>query len=317
MVAGYFMGDGNDFAWTMNVILPLVLSLVFGRRRLLTRAFGAAGVGACVIGIVGTQSRGGTLGLAAALLFAWLFISRRKMLGLGVLGLVVVGVLFIAPNGYVDRMKSIGDYEQDSSAQGRLQVWGVSMRMALDYPLGVGAGSFGSVYGRFYMPGADENRIAWASNRWLGAHSIYFKVLGEYGYLGLGLLLWLIALNFADNARSGKRAGTLDPVHVLPQWPALLSMSLVGYAVSGIFLGGFFYPHQFLLTGLTLGAMHFMDTIGHAAVSPKTVHRASAPPVRAVARPVPAARAASPSTFRRDPRRPLPPPRPASGRFAR
>jgi len=37
-------------------------------------------------------------------------------------------------------------------------------------------------------------------------------------------------------------------------WPAVLNMSLIGYAVCGVFLGGFSYPHLFLLSGLTISA---------------------------------------------------------------
>lgn len=253
--AAYFLGDGNDFAWCMNVLLPIIAVLLLGRRRLATRALGLTGCVACLVAIVGTQSRGATLGLGAALLYYWLGVAKRKTLGAVVVAIAVVGVVVAAPNQYFTRMESIGEYEEDNSAQARLQAWGAATRMALGNPLGVGAGNFNSAYGRFYRPPASESRVAWGNARWISAHSVFFKVLGEYGFPGLFLLLWLLVTTFRDNVRSRRLlAAAGENAAVSDYWPVLLNMSLVGYAVNGIFLGGFLYPHLFLITGLTLSA---------------------------------------------------------------
>lgn len=251
--AAYFMGDGNDFAWGLVVSLPLILNLVLGDRPLSTRIVGMLGVACCMFGIIGSSSRGATLGLAASVGFYWLVLSRRKMLGAIAIAGVVAVVLLFAPSTYLQRMQTVSDYQSDSSAQGRLQVWGAAIHMALDHPFGVGAGNFSSAYGRFYKPPAEKSAISWASGRWLSAHSIYFRVLGEYGFLGLALLILLIWHNIRDNLRSYRTfvaAGATAPI--APTWPALLNMSIVGYAVCGIFLGGLSYPHIFLLTALTI-----------------------------------------------------------------
>ena len=110
-------------------------------------------------------------------------LAKRKAATAIALVLVVGVALLFAPSGYVNRMQSIDNYQDDSSAQGRIRAWKASARMAIDYPLGVGAGSFNSAFGRFYMP---TDAQGWAPNRWISAHSVYFKVLGEYGFLGLG-----------------------------------------------------------------------------------------------------------------------------------
>lgn len=251
--APYFMGDGNDFAWSMVILLPIVLNLALGRRSVVTRILALAGVAVCLFGIVGSGSRGAALGLVAALLYYWLLLSRHKAAGAAAIVLIVIGVGVFAPTTYFDRLQSIGTYEEDNSAQSRLQVWRAATKMAVDHPLGVGAGNFSSGYGRYYIPSESQNSLAWGSRRWLSAHSIYFKMLGEYGFLGLLLLLAVIHANLRDNAAT-RRLVLEDPQsHAFaPTWPALVNMSIVGYAVCGAFLGGISYPHLFLLSALSV-----------------------------------------------------------------
>lgn len=255
--APYFMGDGNDFAWAMVVMLPFILNLLLGDRRIWTRLAAGAGVVLCLTGIVGTASRGAAVGLGAALLFYWLVMSRNKALGAAALAAVVSGVLLFAPSQFIDRMQTISEYREDNSAQGRLQAWKASVRMAVDRPLGVGAGNFSSAYGRFYMPRGDANALTWGAHRWISAHSIYFKVLGEYGIIGLLIFVGIIIRNLRDNAAT-RRTLLADPGggRFGATWPGLLNMALVGFAVCGAFLSGVSQPHLFLLSGLTVAMLH-------------------------------------------------------------
>ena len=93
---------------------------------------------------------------------------------------MAVLTVIAAPAGYFKRMNTVTEYQQDNSAQARIQAWTAGVHMALDHPFGVGAGNFPSVHGRFYMPSDENNRVGWGGHRWANAHSIYFKVLGEY-----------------------------------------------------------------------------------------------------------------------------------------
>jgi len=135
-------------------------------------------------------------------------------------------------------------YMEGSSTAGRLQAWRAATQMAIDYPLGVGAGNFQSVYGRFYMERFSDP-IDWASRRWISPHSIYFAVLAEYGFLGLLLLLAIIGELLFVNWK-------LCKIPESGQLPVCISMSVVAFAVGGAFLGGIKYPHLYILGGLTL-----------------------------------------------------------------
>lgn len=244
---GYFLGDGNDFAWSLVVVFAYALYLVSTSKSTLYRAiaFGAALI--ILIGVVGTKSRGATIALSAAMLYFLLFISKRKLAGLVVVTVVAMGVWLVAPSGYFERMETLSEYEEDSSAQGRLRAWGHAYQMALDHPfLGVGAGSFNSAYGRFYRQPDDPAR-------WISTHSMYFKVMAEYGFTGLILFLSFLYLNFADNQRTARRLRTSPDGRVIPHTlPLYLNMALVGFVVAGTFLGGVEYPHLFLISAATI-----------------------------------------------------------------
>lgn len=275
---GYFLGDGNDFAWGLNVMLPFALNLMVGRRWITTRLFGLAGFLAIVFGTVGTQSRGGTLAIGAALLIYWLTVSKRKALGaLLIVSVAVVGVL-VAPPTYFERMNSIAAYDEDTSSQGRLRAWGAALKMAIDYPLGVGGNNFSRAYGHYYMP---ESTSGYAAFRWISPHSVYFRVIGEYGYPGFALLLWLIWSIWRDNravAAGMKKHPGMD-FGIPDNWPLLLNIGLAAYCVGGIFLGGFAYPHLFMLSGLTIASRRAVEAhlAGLRTASPEGEAVAAAP----------------------------------------
>lgn len=285
--AGYFLGDGNDLAWGMTIALPLIGYLLLVERGLLSRLAAIAAIGICLLVVVGTGSRGGTLALGVSLLFYILYVSRRRLLGVLGVGLVATGVLLLAPGGYFDRMKTIGEYQQDSSAQTRLMMWRAAANMAIDFPLGVGAGNFASAYGRYYSPqrnsDARVDEVIWAPTRWLNAHSIYFKTLGEYGFVGVFMLLGLIAINIRDSlAARARLLSASSPTAISSYWPALVAMSVCGFAVGGIFLGGLAYPHMFFLSGLVVANTRLVRGIARSAddrtaVEPSVARRVRGP----------------------------------------
>jgi putative inorganic carbon (hco3(-)) transporter len=190
---GYFMGDNNDFAWTLVQMIGIIGTLLVGySKNILIKAVALGAIVICLAGIIGSGSRGGTLGTAAAMAYYWWFVSTRKVQAAAAVVIAVIGVIAFAPANYFDRMQSIESYEEDSSAMARLTVWKAAANMATDFPLGVGAGNFQSAYGRYYMAPEGSSAIAWASPRWLAAHSIKFRTLGEYGFHGLFLVLYMI-----------------------------------------------------------------------------------------------------------------------------
>ena len=249
--AGFFVGDLNDFAWSLSIAFPLAIYLILTTS---SRVMKLASIGLVITilsGIVLTHSRGAAIAVTMSALFI-ILTSRRRLAGLLVLACAIPLVFAFAPDSYVQRLETINTYKEDSSARGRMMAWRAAVAMAIDHPLGVGPGNFPNVYGRFYRDKYADSTV-YSPNRWIAIHSIYFQALAEYGFLGAFLLLALIYQNFVSNFRAGNKwreAGQSESELVLSR---TISASLTAFAIGGIFLGNISYPHIYILTSMTMG----------------------------------------------------------------
>lgn len=249
-IAGGFLGDGNDYALAQNVVLPWVIALLGVVDKKLLRL---ALIYSLVIGVFAvsvTYSRGGFLGLAMVFLGfygLWMVRSRRYVEGVVVgaiaIALIVVGIFAFAPRDFVDRMTSIGEYEQDESALGRLDAWGAGVRMFVDHPfIGVGAGAFSIAYGMQYKP------VDAVAANWREAHNVFFQVLGEMGFIGIltfyGLFfsIWVQAYKLRHTRLTDRRENRF--FHAVR---GAVLVSLLSWFVSSMFLSVAYYPHLFIL----------------------------------------------------------------------
>ena len=271
---GTFLGDGNDFSLSIDVAMPLCLFLLSDARKLSGKMLAGASLLLLLLAVVATQSRGGTLGLAAVGLYYWWKSPRKLATGAGVIVALVVALAF-APQQYFQRMDTISSYETDGSAQGRISAWKAGTAMMLSNPLfGVGAGQFPSNYTRFA-----PSEVGWKT-----AHSIYFLILGELGLPGFVLLLSIIFYNLAANRRLARRlsAETAVPPTRSLRLLAALSASLIAFAVAGAFLSALYYPHLYVVAGLLAAGRRVAEQ--EAALAP-----ALAPAMAAVLAPSPLA----------------------------
>lgn len=285
VTSGAFLGDGNDFALSIDIMLPLCLFLLTDAKRMVAKAAWGLAILVLVAGVVVTQSRGGTIGLAFVGAYYWAKSARKLQAGI-VVAIVFVLIMAFAPGNYFSRMKMIGD-TSEGSASARLTAWGVAVQMATDNPLlGVGAGHFGVKIGNEYRP-------AEFIGRGMNAHSIYFQALGELGFPGFIGLIWLIVWNLSANRKvaravAARRSPTRDrDLQLL----ASTSASLIAYASAGAFLSAFYYPHMYVVAGLMSAVRNVVrqnltagDAVAPVQVRTLTVHPALRPaPRRAVA----------------------------------
>ncbi len=255
-----FLGDGNDYSLSLCILLPLAMLLAMHTQNKMSRLFYWGVMGIVLLAVIGTQSRGATLGIGAVFGYLWLQ-SSRKGAGLAAILVALVVVLIYAPPVYFQRIGTITNYENESSAEGRIQAWKAGMRMATHNVLGVGAGNFPNSFPKY--------RSEDAPVRWMTAHSMYFLILGELGILGLLLLLRLIFGNVIENGRLRRelvKKATGPPDSPDPKAAAapdlqrsvtvlkFMNASMFGFAVAGAFLSVAYYPHIFVLTGLMIAA---------------------------------------------------------------
>jgi putative inorganic carbon (HCO3(-)) transporter len=178
-----------------------------------------------VAAALGTQSRGALLALMAMGALLW---WRGHNKAMTLIPILVLGVAAFAlmPESWHERMSTIQEYEQDGSAMGRINTWGVMVEIANDRITGGGFAIYALDVFRRYS----EHRV-------LAAHSIYFQVLGEHGWIGLFLflLLWVTGWRKAGAIRRLARSPQVnDPG--LATLAGMCQVSLVGFAVGGAFL---------------------------------------------------------------------------------
>jgi len=87
----------------------------------------------------------------------------------------IIGFLAVADDAFWARMKTLKDPTSEASSASRIYLWKGAMRMANDHPLGVGGDNYRLLM-HLYVPELERNRPA---------HSTYFTMLAEHGYLGI------------------------------------------------------------------------------------------------------------------------------------
>ncbi|WP_426416987.1 putative O-glycosylation ligase, exosortase A system-associated [Aestuariirhabdus sp. LZHN29] len=207
-----FIGGNNEIGLALIMIVPLFRYFQLSSTYRLVRWGAGIAIGLCLISILGTQSRGALLGLGA-MAFMLIMMSRKRFVLLVSLIVLLPALVTFMPESWHERMASIGSYQEDKSAQGRFSAWRFAFEVAKDEPFT--GGGFEVFAGR------------------TDAHSIYFEVLGEHGFIGLALFLALLIGGWVASGRGVKDRSEKWRSDLM----AMVRVSLVGYAVSGAFLG--------------------------------------------------------------------------------
>lgn len=233
-----FIEGNNEVALALIMVIPLMYFLrsLYTQRWirhafLLAMLFTAAAA-------VGSQSRGALLAIVAMVGLFWLRLdstgahgqhkggSQKALFGMLIL-VAGIGLASFMPASWHSRMDSISDYKEDTSAQGRINAWHMAWNLASDRFFGGGFEVYNKATFLAYAPNARDVHAA---------HSIYFQVLGEHGFVGLllFLLIWFYTWRWAGWLRVNARyeAGT----HWASVLGAMVQASLVGYLVGGAFL---------------------------------------------------------------------------------
>jgi len=126
-----------------------------------------------------TASRGGLLGIAATLAL-FILRSEKKLVGLLAVAAFAGAFAWQAGDVMTERAVSIGEYDEDASATGRLEAWKAATKMMATHPLtGVGFASFGQAFPSFSNA---EPRIA---------HNTIFQIGAEWGLIAVTTYLIL------------------------------------------------------------------------------------------------------------------------------
>jgi probable O-glycosylation ligase (exosortase A-associated) len=234
-VRGYggFIAGNNEIALALIMIIPLLYYFIMTiERRLLRHALWVV-IALCVVAALGTQSRGGLLGILGMTAAFVARSPRRHLLVVPILALSGFVMVFM-PESWWGRMGTINNYSQDESAMGRINAWTLAFNVARDNFFGGGYTlETPEVFAR-YAPNPDFIAVA---------HSIYFQVLGQHGFVGLALFLafwfstWRTGRWIARNASSSADQSLARMIEV----------SLAGYALGGAFLNLAYFDGPYYL----------------------------------------------------------------------
>jgi probable O-glycosylation ligase (exosortase A-associated) len=253
--------EGSILSTAAIATIPLILWLarhgtVF-RPDWMVRLFAAALVFACLLIPIGTSARTGLV--AAAVLGALMLRSvRYKFVYAGLGALALVASVPFLPQSFLERMGTISNYQGDESASTRVEVWKWTIRYATDNPFG---GGFDVYLGNSFtyetrkLTGEANNRTIeykQVTDKARAFHSSYFEMLGEQGWLGLALWLWLQGLGVWQMERIRWRYARRDGGRSSWQWglATALQQAQLTYLVGAAFVGIAYQPFIFMLIGL-------------------------------------------------------------------
>jgi len=227
------------------MVIPLLVFLQRQESRPWARHLFRAGVFLCIVASLVTYSRGALLGLAVVVPLIFLQ-SRWRFVLLPLLAVGIWVLPSIMPAQWSARMETIEEYQEDLSANQRLNSWYVAWELAKTHPVaGGGFRTFTKDVYEAYMPGYT---YAGAEH---DAHSIYFQVLGEHGFVGLGIFVALLVSTLIGLRRVGSKARQ-DPSHAwIVDLARMAEISVLGYVVSGAFLSMSYFDLFYHLVAIT------------------------------------------------------------------
>src|SRR4026209_565990 len=240
-----FISGNTEIGLALNMVIPLLVFLQREETKLWRRRLLMAAAILSIIASLGTYSRGALVGLAVVVPLVFLK-SRARLILLPLLDVAIFVLPSVMPRQWLERMGTIETYEQDVSANQRLNSWYVARELAKDYPImGGGFRTFSKDIYEAYMPG-----YKYAENA-LDAHSIYFEVLGEHGFTGLALFVALIASTLLSLRRIIWKTRREPSQQWICNCAQMLEVSVLAYAVSGAFLSMTYFDlfyHQVVIT---------------------------------------------------------------------
>lgn len=246
------VGDNNGVAMALLMTIPLLLycAKYSAERWVRLGMYATATLG--TVTVIATYSRGGFIGMLVLCLML-LKGSKYKVRALIAVSVVAMVVFALLPDNYLSRMGTISDATSDDSFSIRLLAWKINYLMALDHPF-LGNGLYASLNWQNWSSHLGE------ATTWLFpsplvmktfvAHSIYFQVLGDTGFVGLFLFVAILLTALVKTIQT-QRIVRRDPAL---EWSGDLAratqMSLAVYCVSGAALSLVYFELLYILLAM-------------------------------------------------------------------
>lgn len=242
--AGSTIEGNNELAIALIVAIPLIRFLQITVTKGWQKYALTAVMLLCAIAALGSHSRGALLAIAAMAFMLWLR-SPNKLLGAIAIPGIALAMLAFMPEHWFSRMDSIGSYKEDSSAMGRINAWWMAWNLASNNLFGGGYEIYNAVLFGMYAPDPTDIHAA---------HSIYFQILGEHGFIGLilyfgmGLSAWRVAGWLRKHGKENSQTVWCADLGAMSQ------VAIFGFAVGGAFLSLAYWDLPYNLIALLVAA---------------------------------------------------------------
>jgi O-antigen ligase len=248
------MGDTNDFALAMNVVLPI--SFFLARIESGWRKWFFLLASVCfVVGNVMCASRGGFLGLAAVGMVCCFYSKQKFKTFVAVSVLALIAWNFAAPEFKKELMVIGVDSAEEDTGKDRVELWKVAWRAFKHNPiLGVGQGNMPIVFGKYQK---DESGESYWDRDYFGraVHSVYFTLLPELGLAGTLIVVLMLKELREKRKRFKKLNFNMESNGLLKQLENMdtgLMVGIFGFLASGVFLSALYYPQLWNLSWLMI-----------------------------------------------------------------
>jgi probable O-glycosylation ligase (exosortase A-associated) len=234
-----FLADNNSLALAIVMIMPLWQYLRLTTKNRLVQLGCVTAMVLSVFAVLASYSRGAFVAISA---MAFLLVLRSRAKAMVIAGLIVMTPIALSfmPDDFYERMGTIKTYQQDPSAIGRINAWSYAWNLAVDRPvIGGGFDAFHPELFKKYAPNPLDFH---------DAHSIYFEMLAEHGFVGLGLFFGLFFTTFRNAGWLRLQARDRPNLQWAGDLGSMLQVCIAGYAVGGAFLGLAYFdlPYHFV-----------------------------------------------------------------------
>lgn len=215
---------------------------------------------------IGTEARTGLVCIGVLAVLQLRFV-RYRLLYAGAAAAIGLMSIPLLPQSFTDRMSTIENYDSDQSASTRIAVWRWTLEYVKTHPFGGGFEVYRINKLTYKLSKVDtEQYEEWGidpddvdarviEDEARAFHSSYFEMLGEQGYPGLIMWLfihigglWRMEVLRRKYAKSKKES---------EQWVAPLAIALqhghVIYLVGALFVGIAYQPFVYMLVALQIG----------------------------------------------------------------
>ncbi len=221
-----FIADNNEFALALVMTIPLLRFLHLQLTHKWARLAMLGTMAVVSAAALGSQSRGALIAIAAMVAFLW-WNGKNKIQSAILIALVSIPLIMFMPESWTARMATIEGYEDDRSVLGRFSAWWSAWNSAFHYPFGVGFNSARAELFAKYSPYPDFVHAA---------HSIYFQVLGNHGFVGLAIFVMIFLTTWRSAGWLRRQKFASPDAKWCNDLGAMCQVSLAGYAVGGAFL---------------------------------------------------------------------------------